>query len=261
MKKIVVLVLAVIMVVCLFAACSTDSGSKIDEIKAEGKLTMLTNAAFPPYEYLGDDNKPAGVDIDICQAIADELGVELEVIDMDFDGLITALVAGKGDIVAAGLTVTEERKESVDFSATYASATQYIIAKEDNDAIASIDDLADKVVGVQLGTTGDIYMSDEGMAKEVKQYKTALEAAMDLMNGKVDAVVIDKMPAENIVAANAGLKLIGDAFGEEQYALAVAKGQEDFIELINGVVTELYEDGTVAEWTAAHAEKAAAVAE
>ena len=260
MKKIVALILCVLMVVAVFAACSSG-GSKVDEIKKNGELVMLTNAAFPPYEYLGTDNKPAGVDVDICTAIAEELGVELKVVDMDFDGLIPALVAGKGDVVAAGLTVTDERKEAVDFSENYATATQYIIAKEDDDSITCVEDLADKVVGVQLGTTGDIYMSDDGMAKEIKQYKNALEASMDLANGNIDAVVIDKMPAESIVASNSGLKLIGDAFGEEMYAIAIAKGNDDLVEVINSVVTKLFNDGTVDEWTQKHAELAAVAAE
>lgn len=268
MKKIIALVLCVLMVVAVLAACSdqaqeaADGGeatsdaaaSSVEAIKAKGELVMLTNASFPPYEYLGDDNKPAGVDVDLMGQVAEELGVELKVVDMDFDGLIAALMAGKGDAVAAGLTVTDERKQSVDFSDDYATATQYIIAKEDDDSIQSVDDLADKVVGVQLGTTGDIYMSDDGMAKELKQYKNALEAAMDLKNGNIDAIVVDKMPASTIVDANEGLKLIGDAFGEEKYAVAVAKGNEDLIEVINKVISRLNDDGKIERWTAEHAE-------
>ena len=269
MKKIIALVLCVLMVVAVLAACSdqaqeaatdaaeaaTDAaGGAVEAIKAKGEIVMLTNASFPPYEYLGDDNQPAGVDVDLMGQVADELGVELKVVDMDFDGLIAALMAGKGDVVAAGLTVTDERKQSVDFSDDYATATQYIIAKEDDDSIQSVDDLADKVVGVQLGTTGDIYMSDDGMAKELKQYKNALEAAMDLKNGNIDAIVVDKMPASSIVDANEGLKLIGDAFGEEKYAVAVAKGNDDLLEVINKVIAGLIDDGKVEQWTADHAE-------
>ena len=274
MKKIIALVLCVLMVVAVLAACSdqaqeaADAGeatsdaaaSSVEAIKEKGELVMLTNASFPPYEYLGDDNKPAGVDVDLMGQVAEELGVELKVVDMDFDGLIAALMAGKGDAVAAGLTVTDERKQSVDFSDDYATATQYIIAKEDDDSIQSVDDLADKVVGVQLGTTGDIYMSDDGMAKELKQYKNALEAAMDLKNGNIDAIVVDKMPASTIVDANEGLKLIGDAFGEEKYAVAVAKGNDDLIEVINKVIARLNDDGKIEKWTADHAEMFANIA-
>lgn len=259
LKKVLVLAVIAVMVVSLFAGCSAPQGSALERIKQSGKLIMQTHTGFPPYEYLGSDNKPAGVDIDICQAIADEIGVELEVVDTDFDGLIPSLVSGKCDLAAAGMSVTDERKKSVDFSVTYASATQYIIVPEGNNEITCVDDLSDKVVGVQLGTTGDIYMSDDGMAKEIKEYKNALEAGMDLMNGKLDAVVIDKMPAENIVAVNSGLKLIGNAFGTEEYAIAVAKGNEDLLEVINSVVSELYGDGTVDEWIAGHAEAFQAV--
>lgn len=255
MKKLLVILLVVAFCAVLVCSCSAQD-SVLDSIKEKGELVMLTNAAFPPYEYLGSGNEVAGVDRDICQAIADEIGVELKVVDMDFDGLLTALAAGKGDIVAAGLTVTDERKESVDFSNTYANATQYIIVQEGNADIASVDDLTGKTVGVQLGTTGDIYMED--IDAEVKQYKSGLEASMDLMNGKLDAVVLDKMPAENIVAANDGLTLVdSSAFGDEFYALAVAKGQEDLLEVINKVVDELYENGTVDEWTETHAAAAA----
>lgn len=271
MKKVLALIIAIVLVAAVFAGCSapeetepvhaddvaTEAGGKLDAIKEAGKLVMLTNASFPPYEYLGSDNKPAGVDVDIAQAVADELGVELEVVDMDFDGLIPALVANKGDIVAAGLTVTDERKESVDFSDTYANATQLIIIQEGSDKVKSVDDLAGKTIGVQLGTTGDIYASDiEGAT--VKQYKTGLEAAMDLNNGKLDAVVLDQLPAQNVVAVNDGLAIIDEPFTEEYYAIAVAKGNEDFLEVINSVVSKLYEDGTVAEWTEKHAQASAA---
>lgn len=255
MKKTLAIVLAVLLCAAMFVGC-TSGTDKVAQIKEAGKLVMLTNAAFPPYEYLGSDNKPAGVDVDIAQAIADELGVELEVVDMDFDGCIPALVAGKGDLVAAGLTVTDERKESVDFSSTYANATQLIIVQESNSEITSVDDLTGKTVGVQLGTTGDIYVSD--LDCTVKQYKTGLEAGIDLKNGKLDAVVLDKMPAENIVSVNEGLKLLEEPFTEEYYAIAVAKGQEDFLAIVNSVVEKMYNDGTVDKLIEEHAEKAAA---
>lgn len=285
MKKFLIVVLAVIMCVAMFSACSapaedtssddaateestetadedaaatddaaanetaaedTADGETVARIKEAGELVMLTNAQFPPYEYLGADQKPAGVDIRMAQAVADELGVELKVVDMDFDGLIPALTSGKGDMVAAGLTVTDERKESVDFSDTYADATQKIIVPEGSE-IASVDDLAGKTIGVQLGTTGDIYAGDiEGAT--VKQYKSAIDAAMDLKNGKLDAVVVDQLPAENIVDSIEGLAICGDPFTEEQYAIAVAKGSDDLIEVINKVIEKLEADGTVDQW-------------
>ena len=279
MKKILAIILAVAMLAMVFTACSTtpaaqESASEgaaegaateeaattgtntLDKIKESGELVLLTNAAFPPYEYLGSDNKPAGVDIEMAQAIADELGVTLKVVDMDFDGLIPALNGGKGDLVAAGLTVTDERKQSVDFSDTYADATQLIIVSKADPKVTGVDDLAGKTIGVQLGTTGDIYVSDVDSAT-VKQYKTGLEAAMDLANGKLDAVMLDQLPAQNIVASNDKLALIDEPFTEEQYAIAVKKGDTDFLEVINKVIADLTAKGTVAEWTTKHAEAAA----
>ncbi len=241
------------------ASASDVSSPKIDAIKEAGKLVMLTNAQFAPYEYLGSDNKPAGVDVEIAKAIADKIGVELEVIDMDFDGLISALLGGKGDLIAAGLTIDEERKQSVDFSDTYADATQMIIVKEDNTTIKTAADLAGKTIGVQLGTTGDIYASDPTMVPDanVKQYKTGIDAGMDLANGKLDAVVIDKLPAQNIVASTPGLKLIDENLTDEQYAIAVQKGDEGFLSVINEVIKELQASGQVEKWTEQHAQEAA----
>ena len=159
-------------------------GEAIAAIKEKGKIVMLTNAAFPPFEYLGNDNKPAGVDVDLAQAIADSLGVELEVVDMDFDGLIAALVAGKGDFVAAGMTVTEERKQSVDFADPYVTSAQYIIVRKGETGIKTWEDLKDKVVGVQKGTTGDLFASGEyddtiqPGCKSVEQYPNAIDASV-----------------------------------------------------------------------------------
>ncbi|MEG2189462.1 MAG: transporter substrate-binding domain-containing protein, partial [Christensenella sp.] len=197
--------------------------------------------------------KPAGVDIDIANLVAKELGVELKVVDMDFDGLIPALNGGKGDFVAAGLTITDERKQSVDFSEPYANATQLIIVNKTDAKVKSPDDLTGKTIGVQLGTTGDIYVTDvEGAT--VKQYKSGLEAAMDLANGKLDAVVLDQLPAQSIVANNDTLALIDEPFTEEQYAMAIKKGDKELTEVINKVLKQLIDEGKIAEMTASHAE-------
>lgn len=235
------------------AAESAEAGALLTKIKDAGKLVVLTNAEFPPYEYLGASNKVEGIDVDICQAIADELGVELEVVNMDFDGLIPALIGGKGDVVAAGMTVDPERAESVDFSDTYADAKQLIIVNKADPKVAGEDELTGKTVGVQLGTTGDLYMEDvEGAT--VKQYKSGLEAAMDLKNGKLDAIVIDQLPAENIVASNDDLAIVDMESTDEQYAIAVPKGNSDLMETINKVIKQLTEDGKIAEFTATHIE-------
>lgn len=251
-------VIAVIAAICMiFAACSSDSSASqtTSKIKDAGKLVVLTNAEFPPYEYQGDGNEVVGIDIDMSQAIADALGVELEVVNMDFDGLIPALNGGKGDMVAAGMTVTDERKESVDFSEPYAKAMQLIIVTEDNNDITGESDLAGKIVGVQLGTTGDIHVEENIDVAELKQYKSGLDAATDLKNGRLDAIVIDKLPAESIVAANSGLKTIEMASAEdEEYAIAVKKGDETLLKEINEIIAQLQTDGKFAEFAEKHIE-------
>lgn len=236
------------------SASSDAEGEVLKRVLENGKLIMLTNAAFPPYEYLGDDGSPAGVDVDVAQAIADEIGVDLEVVDMDFDGLIPALQSGKGDIVAAGMTVTDERKQSVDFTDTYADATQLIIVPAEGATVTGEEDLAGKMVGVQLGTTGDLWVTDNADAAEIKQYKNALEAAMDLQNGRLDAVVIDKLPAENIASSNDDLVLIQMESTDEQYAIAVEKNNQDLVDIINGVIARMLEDGSLESSTSTHVE-------
>lgn len=236
------------------SASSDAEGEVLKRVLENGKLIMLTNAAFPPYEYLGDDGSPAGVDVDVAQAIADEIGVDLEVVDMDFDGLIPALQSGKGDIVAAGMTVTDERKQSVDFTDTYADATQLIIVPAEGATVTGEEDLAGKTVGVQLGTTGDLWVTDNADAAEIKQYKNALEAAMDLQNGRLDAVVIDKLPAENIASSNDDLVLIQMESTDEQYAIAVEKNNQDLVDIINGVIARMLEDGSLESSTSTHVE-------
>lgn len=247
-SKVLVFVLAILMVAMCLTACAPKT---MDRIKSSGKLVMLTNAAFPPYEYLGEDNEIVGIDIQVAQAIADELGVELQVENMDFDSLLTALQSGKGDIVAAGLTIDEERKKNVDFSIQYATSNQYIIVKADNDTIQSAEDLNGKAVGVQASTTGDMFVSDNTTA-EVSQMKTALDAALALQSGKLDAVVIDELTARAIVAKNPDLKVVENKLTEEQYAIAIAKGNEDLVEVVNQVLTRLMEEGKIEEWTAQH---------
>lgn len=251
------------------AAGSADAGTEdaqaqgevLKRIMEDGKLIVLTNAAFPPYEYIGSDGTPVGVDMDIAQAVADQIGVELEITDMEFDSLIPALTSGKGDMVAAGLTVDEERKQAVDFSDTYADARQMIIVPAEGATVASEDDLAGKTIGVQLGTTGDLWVTDNVEGADVKQYKTALEASLDLKNGRLDAVVIDLLPAENIAASNDDLTLIDMTSTDEQYAIAVQKNNEDLLEIINGVITGLIEDGSIAQFTETHVEASRVSAE
>lgn len=234
------------------AAADGEQGETLKRVIENGKLVMLTNAAFPPYEYRTSDGQAAGVDVDLSQAIADQIGVELEVVDMEFDSLIPAMQSGKGDLVAAGLTVTDERKQSVDFSDTYADAKQMIIVPIEGAVVESEDDLPGKNIGVQLGTTGDLLVADiEGA--NVSQYKSGLEAAMDLKNGRIDAIVIDLLPAQNIVAQNSdSLMLVDMASTDEQYAIAIDKNNADFLEIINGVIAQMQADGAIEEATSKH---------
>lgn len=207
-----------------------------------GVLVMGTNAEFPPYEFY-EGQEVVGIDAEMAAAVAEKLGMELKIEDMAFDSIIPALTAGKIDMGVAGMTVTEDRLASVDFSDSYATATQVIIVKEDSE-IASADDLAGKTIGVQLGTTGDIYASDvEGAT--IEQYNKGMEAVMSLSQGKIDAVIIDNEPAKVFVSEVEGLKILDEAFVTEEYAIALAKGNTELLDKVNAALAELKEDGTL----------------
>ena len=213
---------------------------------AGGKLVMATNAEFPPYEY-HDGDAIVGIDAEIAKAIADELGMELEIEDIAFDSIIPEIVSGKADMGLAGMTVTEDRMQSVDFSDTYAKASQKIIVTEDSE-IASPDDLKGVIVGVQLGTTGDIYVSDlEADGTTVERYSKGFEAVQALSQGKIDAVVIDGEPAKTFVAETEGLKILEVSFTDEEYTIAVKKGNTELLEKINGALKTLKDNGTLDE--------------
>ena len=233
------------------AASSEASAETAGELTTvtPGKLTMSTNAAFPPYEMTDDNGNYVGIDIEVAEAIADKLGLELQVDDMDFDAALLAAQTGKSDMVMAGVTVTEERQTVMDFSNTYATGIQVVIVPEDSD-IASIDDLTGKMIGVQRGTTGDLYCSDTvengGFgAENVTPYDNGLTAVQALMNGQVDCVVIDNAPAQEFVDANPGLKILDTEYANEDYAIGVAKGNTALLDAINGALEELQADGTV----------------
>ncbi len=214
-------------------------------------LKMGTNAVFPPYEYYDDESgEIVGIDAEVAAAICEKLGYDVEIVDMDFDALIPAVANGKIDMVLAGLTVTDERKQSVDFTISYATGVQVVIVKEDSD-ITSVDDLfaegANHKIGVQQGTTGDLYctgdIADAGLGS-VEPFKSGTDAVLALTSGKVDCVVIDNEPAKNFVAANEGLKILETEYITEDYAIALAKGSE-LTEKINAALEELIADGTV----------------
>lgn len=209
-----------------------------------GKLIMSTNAAFPPYEMTTDSGEFEGIDIETAQAIADKLGLELQIDDMDFDAALLAVQQGKSDMVMAGVTVTDERQNVMDFTDSYATGIQSIIVKEDSD-IASVDDLAGKKIGTQRGTTGYLYCSDDFGDENVVAYDDGLTAVQMLNNGQVDCVVIDNAPAKEFVAANPGLKLLDTAYVEEDYAIGVGKGNTELKDAIDTALEELKADGTL----------------
>ena len=275
MKKFVTLLLALAMVLSL-AACGggdkpadnagdsapTDSQPASPETPAdvdaagtvfttveEGKLHMSTNAAFPPYEMTTDAGGFEGIDVEVAGAIAEKLGLELVVDDMGFDAALTAVQTGQSDIAMAGITVTEERQQVMDFSDSYATGIQVVIVKEDG-PVQSLDDLSTaEMIGCQKATTGYIYCSDTvengGYGEDhVTAFDTGALAVMALVNGQVDAVVIDNEPAKSFVAENEGLKILDTEFAVEDYAIGLAKGNTALLDAVNAAMAELKADGT-----------------
>lgn len=212
---------------------------------------MGTNAEFPPYEYYDDDGEITGIDAEIGKAIADKLGMKFKIEDMAFDSIITAVQSGKTDVGIAGITVTDERKQSVNFTDSYATGVQVIIVKEGS-KITTADDLSKEgnnyTIGVQTGTTGDIYCSDDIEDKKlgkVERYNKGADAIQALVSGKIDCVVIDNQPAKEFVAANKGLKILDTEYVTEDYAIAVAKDNDELTTKINEALKELKKDGTI----------------
>ena len=224
MVKVIAIVAVLVMAVCIFAGCSSNK-SAVEKIKKAGKLTVLTEPGFAPFEYIDADGNIAGVDVEISKKVAEKLGVEAEIVAMSFDGIISAVQAGKGDLGAAGITATEERAKQVAFSANYVDTGIYIIVPEGSEKVTGPDSIAEGVaVGVQLGTTSDLFVSDTGA--EVGRYTTVADAVVALQSGKVDAVVADELPAQDAVANNPGLVVIDEPLTVEQYAIAVAQENE-----------------------------------
>lgn len=247
MKKMLTLLMVFVCAVSMMA-CGSNSGSVTTGAEAaaepEGKtLVMATNATFPPYEYY-DGDEIVGIDVEIAEAIAEELGMTLEIEDMDFNSIITAVQSGKADIGAAGMTVTEERLKNVIFSESYATGVQVIIVPEDSD-IASPDDLEGKMIGVQEATTGYIYCIDDYGEDNVTAYTSGANAVEALKTGKVDCVIIDNEPAKAFVEANEGIKILSTEYVTENYAIAIAKDNEELLEQVNTAMEKLKEDGTL----------------
>ncbi|MBR6694371.1 MAG: transporter substrate-binding domain-containing protein [Clostridia bacterium] len=272
MKKLMALLLALVMIFA-FAACGSDEApaddNKGDENKApvsdvadgdnnsaadketadftvkEGKLIMATNAYFQPYEYYEGD-KIVGIDAEIAAAIAKKLGLELEIQDMAFDSIITAVNAGSADFGLAGMTVTEDRLKEIDFSISYANGVQVVIVKEGS-AIKSVDDLSagKQKIGVQLGTTGDIYATEDFGDDRVTSYTTGNEAINALLKGDIDCVIIDNEPAKAFVKNNKGLKILDTSYADEDYAACIKKGNKELLDAVNEAIDELVADGTI----------------
>jgi len=244
LKKILGLALAGAMVMGMMTACGSSSSKKNSDT-----LVMATNATFPPYESVSGDDI-VGIDVDIANAIAKKLGKKLKIEDVSFDSIIAGVQNDKYDFGMAGMTVTDERKKNVDFTESYAKAVQVVIVKEDSD-IKSIDDISSKnKIGVQQGTTGDIYASDTvengGYGEDaVTKYNSGPDAVQALLSDKVDCVIIDNEPAKAYVAANQGLKILDSSFADEEYAICVKKGNSQLKNDINKALKELKDDGTI----------------
>ena len=226
------------------------SSESAGEAKAEGSyagktLIMATNAEFPPYEY-HEGKDIVGIDVEIAKAVAEQMGAKFEVSDMAFDAIISAVDSGKADFGAAGMTVTEDRKKNVDFSDTYATSVQSVIVPENSD-IKSIDDLKGKKIGVQQGTTGDIYATKDYGKDAIQPFPKGVDAVLALGAGKVDAVIIDGNTAKAFVADQKGLKLLDSAYAEEEYAICVKKGNTELRDGINAALKELKASGKLDE--------------
>ena len=271
MTKILALVLALVLFGAM--ALAESESPKLAEIKEKGKIVMGTDAVWAPFEYIGANGEATGADVEIAQYIADQLGVELEVLNVSFETLTTYLVNDECDIVLAAMTITEERAETVAFSDPYTVAAQYIIVPEDDETTQYINDLAGKAIGVHLGTTGDFIASDEvnlpggvleGTGATVQQYKSLPDAALAMKNGELGAIICDTLMAENLVATNEGLKCFELVYADgtnttEEYGIAMKKGDDAFVECINQIIAPIVEDGTVDNWIVEHTELASQI--
>lgn len=228
---------------------TTTAASKAEESKTEaaeaagGVLTMATNAEFDPWEY-HEGGEIVGIDIEMAQAIADKMGMELKIEDMAFDAIIPSITTGKADIGMAAITENEERKLSVDFSDNYAESSLVILVQSTNEEITSADTLTGKKIGVQLGTTGDLTATDIVGEEGMERYTTYFEAVQALKQGKIDAIVIDKAPAKVFLSQNDDIKQVGEELSKEEYAIAVAKGNTELVEKLNQAIADLQADGT-----------------
>lgn len=252
MKKVIALILACALAVACFAGCSGSDNNSSTTSNANkstvstvtsGKLTMATNAEFPPYEYY-EGEKVVGIDAEVAGLIAEKLGLELEIADVSFDSIIPGVQTGKYDLGMAGMTVTEDRKKSVNFSDSYATGIQSVIVKEDG-GIKTLDDIKGKKIGVQTATTGDLYATEDYGEDNVARYDNGAAAVQALIAGKVDCVIIDNEPAKSYVKANKGLKILDTEYTVEDYAICFAKDNDQLQTAVNKALNELKADGSI----------------
>ncbi len=259
LKSIILCLLVVVLAVGCMTACSKKPTSTLDKIKKAGEIKMFTEAGFAPYEFLYN-NEIVGVDIEIMKEVAKELGVKLVIEDVSFDTICTSVSTGKADVGAAGITITEERKQSVAFSDPYTSTAQYVVVLADNNDIATVEDLKGRPIGVQQGTTSDIIVENlinDGTLEGSTSSGFTAPAVAAASLGKLDAVVTDKLTAETIVANNEGkykcfelVKADGSPAADvEYYGIAIAKGENaELLNTINTVLARLKADGTISAW-------------
>lgn len=251
-KKIAALLLAVVLLIACTScgskkeAASTSATPTLDAIKEKGKLVVMTNASFPPFEYIDGQGKVVGVDLDSAKKIADKIGVELEIIDMDFDLLIDALKNGKGDLVAAGMTATPSRAQEIDFSIIYISMGLKVIVPVGTD-IKTFDDLDGKRIAVQEATTADIYAQEHYTNATLMQFKSAIDAGNAVKTGNADCAIIDMLPAEYMTANSPEIELMPELLSAEDTAMGVAKGHEDLLAVVNEVLQGIMDDGSLTE--------------
>ncbi len=239
MKRILSAAAVFVLAGSMLAGCGSSSSD-------ENTLVMATNATFPPYEYVEGD-EIVGIDPEIAAAIAEELGMELQIEDVEFDSIVAGVASGKYDMGMAGMTVDPERLESVNFSDSYATGIQSIIVKEGS-PIQSVDDLSSSTkIGVQQGTTGAQYAADDYGQDAVVNFNKGADAVQALVTDKVDCVIIDNEPAKSFVEANPGLKILDTEYAVEDYAICVAKDNDELLDKINDALAKLKKDGTLDE--------------
>ncbi|MDL2219843.1 transporter substrate-binding domain-containing protein [Ruminococcaceae bacterium OttesenSCG-928-O06] len=270
MKKALAVLLALMLACLMLAGCGAKFNS-LEKIQQNGKIVYYTDAVWAPFEYIGAGGQPEGVDVDIARRIAEEIGVELEIVNASFDGFALALKNNQADIAIAAITITPERAEEVDFSMPYIDARQYIVVPAADTTTETLDDLAGKRIGVHLGTTGDFLVTDEiaeGVLTDtgatVVQYKSLQEGCLAMLAGHLDAIVVDTLLAENLVAVNPGLKCFEAGYDagpleEEFLGVAVAKGNDTLLEVVNKVLEEMLASGEIEASLLYHTENASLV--